>query len=258
MPHWHPTLQDPRYKEETPAWYHNTQVQGETRERMHSHPHTTHRESFTLTTDKLQSWCQPRRTFKTLGHHTRVMGSQVYASKPKPAPATNVIIGNTAFLWQSTPANMDPTVATGQILVANTEAKTWHSKTTLTQALWVRMWWEAFPPVPAWLEPNERAHAGKWAQPTANCMLQGKAVGIRELKSCLKANWKQSLLMLWKFETTVGGLKPFWGEISCQVWVIAQIKAGMMCKWVINIKRQRWETYNGMADKTLVRALYIL
>lgn len=63
MSHWHPTLQDTRYKDEPLAWY-NTQVQGrpergECAVVERSHLHTTHRESFTPTTDKLQSLHQP-------------------------------------------------------------------------------------------------------------------------------------------------------------------------------------------------------
>lgn len=124
----------------------------------------------------------------------------------------------------------------GQDMTDNLYQQGLHPKTTLAQAQWVRMWWEALPPVPAWLEPNERPHAGKRAQPTANCMWQGQAVGSWWLKSHFKANWKQPLLMLWRFETIIGGLNPFQGEISCQVWVIAQSKAGVMWKWVINIR----------------------
>lgn len=86
-----------------------------------------------------------------------------------------------------------------------------HPKTTLAQAQWMTMRWEALPPVPAWPEPNERAHAGKQAQPTANCMWQGQAVGSRWPKTHFKAKWKQPLLLLWRFETTIGGLNPFQG-----------------------------------------------
>lgn len=56
-----------------------------------SHLHATHRESFTPTPAKLQHWCQPGRTLRSLGHSRGVTGSQIYATKPMPAPATNVI-----------------------------------------------------------------------------------------------------------------------------------------------------------------------
>lgn len=264
MSHWHPTLQDPRYEDEPLTWYHTTQVQdspenGECAIVERSHPHTTHRESFTPTTDKLQSWRQPGRTFKTLGRSRRVMGSQVYPRKPRPAPAMNVIMETLLFcdgnwlqstrtqLWLQWGRHLWPTLGPRcdrQPLSAKAPSQDHPCVGTVGEGVVGRA-----PPSPCMA--GAKWESPRWETSPAHSKLHvaGQAVGSRRLKSRFKANWKQPLLMLWRYETIIGGLNPFQGEISCQVWVIAQRKAGVMCKWVINIKRWRWETYNGMSDK---------
>lgn len=51
--------------------------------------HTKHRQTAVL--------CQPGKMFKTLGYSRRVMGSQVYPRKPKPAPPLKVIMETLLF-----------------------------------------------------------------------------------------------------------------------------------------------------------------
>lgn len=221
-----------------------------------SHPHTTPREPFTPTTDKPRSCSQPGKTSKTLGHSRRVLGRHVYPRKPKPAAATNVIMETLLFsdgnqlqrtqLWLQQGKHLWP------MLGPRCDGATSISNGSIPRPPMGKGVMGCSPSSPC------MARAKGW-EPRWEMGPQQRACGRgrRGLKSHFKGNQKQPLLMLWRFKTIIGGLNPFQGEISCQVWVIAQSKARVMWKWVINIERWRWETYNWVSDKTSIRTLYI-